>query len=86
MSAFKAERKGVAAIFGINLLLNILWSALYFGMHNPLYAFFDIILIIISIIFMIIYLWGIDRKSSALLVPYLLWVSFAGALNYLSIH
>ena len=81
----KKQKKTVAAVFGINFFLNILWSALYFGMKNPLLAFIEIILLWISILTMIIALWKIDRKSSYLIVPYFLWVSFASVLNFLSI-
>jgi tryptophan-rich sensory protein len=71
--------------FGINLVLNALWSALYFGLEQPLLAFFDIGLILVSIIYMIIITWEIDRKAALMLVPYLLWVNFAAVLNLLSI-
>jgi len=87
LTSFLAKQKKiVAAVFGINLVLNVLWSALYFGMKNPLLGFCDIVLLWISILAMIIALWKIDRISSYLLVPYFLWVSFASVLNFLSIR
>lgn len=86
VNAKKKERGKVAFVFGINLLLNVLWSALFFGLKNPLAAFFDLILLWISILAMIFATWKIDRKAAWLLVPYLLWVSFAGILNYLAIN
>lgn len=85
MASGKKEKKKVAFVFGFNLFLNALWSVFYFGMRNPLYAFVDLILIWITIVAMMIVVWRIEKKSFWLLVPYFLWVSFAGVLNYLSI-
>lgn len=84
-ASFKEQRKKIALMFLINFVLNISWSILYFGMQNPLKAFVDIILILISTSVLIVYLWKIDRRASALLIPYFLWVSFASVLNLLSI-
>ena len=81
----KGEKRSVMIVFGINLILNALWSVLYFGFKQQLWAFFDIILILISIIYMIAITRKIDRKSAWMLVPYLVWVSFAALLNFLSI-
>ena len=75
----------VAIAFGINFLFNILWSVFYFSMKNPLLAFFDLILLLISILYLVIFCWKIDKKAGYLLIPYLAWVSFAGILNWLSI-
>jgi len=85
INADKKQKKSVMIIFGLNLIFNILWSVFYFGLKNVSLAFLDLILIWISIIAMIKIAWKIDRKASLLLVPYLLWVSFAGVLNYLSL-
>ena len=72
-------------VFGINFILNIFWSVLYFGLKNPGLAFIEIILLEISIIAMIILTYKISKKSSYLLIPYFLWVAFASLLNFLSI-
>ena len=79
----KNKRK-IIIVFGINFFLNILWSALYFGMKNPSLAFYELIILWLSIVTMIFITYKINKKSAYLLVPYLLWVSFAGILNYLS--
>ena len=71
-------------VFGINLFLNVLWSFFYFYLKKPDFAFFELIFLWLSIISMIYITWKINKKSAWLLVPYLLWVSFAGILNYLS--
>jgi len=85
-SWMKSKKKGMTAfLFEINFILNIFWSIFYFSMKNPLYAFVDLILLGISILSLIIYNWKIDKRASLLLIPYLLWVTFAGVLNYLSV-
>jgi len=83
-SGKKESRKKIAIVFGINLSLNALWSLLFFSLKKPNFAFFELILLWISILLMIFTTRKIDKKSAWLLVPYLLWVSFAGILNYLS--
>ncbi len=75
----------ISIVFGINFLLNILWSVLYFGIKNPEVAFYEIIFLLLSIVLMIYVTSKVSKKSAYLLVPYLLWVSFASVLNYLSI-
>lgn len=82
-SSKKKDKKGIALVFGINLILNILWSVSFFGLQNPVLAFFELIFLWISILFMLIITYKIKRMASYLLTPYLLWVTFAGFLNYL---
>ncbi|MFC1728524.1 TspO/MBR family protein [Nanoarchaeota archaeon] len=69
-------------IFGVQLFLNMLWSILFFGLQNPLFAFIEIILLWIAILTTIIYFYKINKVSAYLLVPYILWVSFAAILNF----
>jgi tryptophan-rich sensory protein len=78
-------KKKVAFIFAVNLILNVFWSYFYFFIKNIQYAFLDLILLEASIIAMVLIAWKIDKKSAYLLIPYLIWVAFAGVLNYLSI-
>ena len=78
----KAKNKTLAVkLFLSQLILNILWSVLFFGLHNPLLAFLEIIILWISILLTIIYFYKISKNASYLLIPYLLWVSLAGVLN-----
>lgn len=79
------QKKKVYWSYGFNFLANILWSWLYFGMHNPGLAFFDIWLVFGSIIWMMSASFKINEKATWLLVPYLIWVSFASVLNYMSL-
>lgn len=79
------QKKIIIAIFGINLTLNILWSVLFFGLKNPLFGFIDIIAVWLSILIAILILAKINKISAYLLIPYLLWVSFASIINYVAI-
>ena len=69
-------------LFAVQLVLNILWSMLFFGWHNPAGAFIDIIFLWLAILATIIAFAGISGPAAWLLVPYILWVSFAAYLNY----
>lgn len=73
--------KAAVSIFGLQLVLNILWSALFFGMQNPFLAFIEIILLWIAIAFTIKKFYRISRKAAYLLFPYIAWVFIAAALN-----
>lgn len=84
-SKSKNQKKKVAFAFGLNFILNIFWSLLYFGLRNPLYSFIEIFFLLASIIYLFYVSYKIDRKAGWLVVPYLVWVSFAIILNYLSI-
>lgn len=83
INANKKQKKIVTLVFGINLLLNAFWSFLFFYLKRPIFSFAELILLEISIIIMIFVTKKIDKKAAMLLIPYLLWVSFAGVLNYL---
>ena len=67
--------------FTIQLLLNVLWSFLFFYWKWPLGGFIEIIFMWIAILITIIYFYKLAPWTLALLLPYLLWVSFAAALN-----
>lgn len=68
-------------IFTIQLSLNFLWSFIFFKFQFIGLAFFEIILIWISILAMILAFSKMDRLAAGLQIPYLLWVSFATVLN-----
>lgn len=77
----KRVRTGLL-IFGLQLVLNATWSLLFFGLHNIFYALLDIILLWFAILLTIHNFGRINRKAAYLLVPYILWVSFALVLNF----
>lgn len=77
------KRKEIYFFFIANLFLNVVWSVIFFGMQNPQWAFVELILLWLSIVLLIFETRKINKTSSWLLVPYLLWVSFAGILNWI---
>jgi benzodiazapine receptor len=70
------------SIFGVQLVLNALWSLLFFGLQNPFYALVEIIILWFAILIMIIKFYKINKRAGLILLPYILWVSIATALNY----
>jgi translocator protein len=68
-------------VFTIQLILNALWSFLFFGMCNPFLALIEILLLWLMIVETIKVFKSIDALASKLLIPYFLWVSFAMILN-----
>jgi len=69
-------------IFGIQLVLNGLWSFLFFGLQSPLYAFFEVIILWLVILLTITKFSKISKTAGLLLIPYIIWVSFAAILNF----
>jgi tryptophan-rich sensory protein len=73
--------KKAMLFFGIQLLLNTLWSFLFFGLKNPLIALIEIILLLLIIYETYMLFSKINKTAGYLFIPYLLWVSFAMFLN-----
>jgi benzodiazapine receptor len=69
-------------IFGVQLMLNFLWSIVFFSMHQILGALIVIALLWISIVLNIVTFYRVSKSSAYLLIPYLFWVSFASVLNF----
>jgi tryptophan-rich sensory protein len=64
------------------LVLNGLWSWLFFGLHRPDLALFDIVLLDAAIVGFVMSAWPISRLAAGLFVPYGLWVAYATALTF----
>ncbi|HYD93211.1 MAG TPA: TspO/MBR family protein [Candidatus Paceibacterota bacterium] len=79
----RAEKKTYLAysLFGIQLILNTLWSYIFFGLQNPAAAFIEIIILWIAILGTVVVFTKASRTAGILLAPYLLWVTFAAYLN-----
>jgi benzodiazapine receptor len=69
------------ALFLVQLVLNGLWSVLFFGMQSPGLAFAEIIVLWLSIGTTVILFWRVSPVAGKLLLPYAAWVSFAAVLN-----
>lgn len=80
--AKKFDKRWGYAFFGAQLALNAIWSIVFFGLHD-LRAAFSVIVALEAFIAASILVFGkVSRKAALLLVPYALWVAFAGVLNY----
>lgn len=77
----KKEVKTALLIFMAQLVLNAVWSFIFFGQQQLLLAFFEIILLWLLIVLTIVKFWPLSRWAGWLLTPYLAWVSFASFLN-----
>lgn len=76
------ESRSAVRIFTLQLSLNVLWSILFFGLKAPGYAFIAIIALWLAIALMILKFRRISKRAAYMLLPYILWVSFAALLNY----
>jgi tryptophan-rich sensory protein len=68
--------------FGAQLMLNLLWSFLFFGLRSPLLGLAGIVLLWAAILATIVRSYRVSRAAAAIMVPYLLWVTFAALLNF----
>jgi len=69
-------------LFFIQLILNSIWSVIFFGLQNPFYALIEIIILWIMILLTVISFYKVSKKASLLLLPYIVWVTVATFLNY----
>ena len=69
-------------IFYTQLGFIVIWSYLFFGLQNPLFALGEILVLWAVIVLNIVLFWRLDRRAGLLLFPYILWVTFAIFLNY----
>jgi translocator protein len=68
-------------LFAVQLVLNVCWSAIFFGAHRPGLAFVEILLLWLLILATMVAFRLLSRAAAWLMAPYLLWVAFAAALN-----
>jgi len=69
-------------LFIVQLGLNALWSYLFFGLHRPGLAFWDVVALWAGILVVTVLFWRVDWRAGALMVPYVAWVGFASCLNF----
>lgn len=90
ISLFLIWRKGLnyknvriaLIIFAAQLILNIFWSILFFGLKSPLAGFIEILILWVVILLTIVSFYKLSGTAGILLIPYILWVSFAAILNF----
>lgn len=90
IAAFLVWQKGIQrrdvkialGVFLTQLILNTLWSVIFFGFQSPGVALIEIVILWIAILVTILTFAKISKRAAWLLIPYILWVSFASYLNY----
>ena len=73
--------RGPLGLFFAQLVLNVAWSGIFFGLRMPGLAFFEIVMLAAAIAATSVAFWRVSRLAGWLMVPYLLWVLFASMLN-----
>lgn len=68
--------------FGVQLILNALWTLVFFGLNNIFLAFIEIVLLWLAILATIYLFYEIDKRAAYLLAPYIIWVTFAMILTF----
>jgi translocator protein len=79
---YRKDVKIAIVIFVVQLVLNTMWSIIFFGMHSPQGALIEIVCLWLAILATIVAFYKVSKSAAWLLVPYILWVSFAMYLNY----
>lgn len=77
----QSRREWILALFALNGFANLLWSLLFFRLRRPDWALGEVAFLWLTIVLLMVYLGQTARASGWLLLPYLVWVSFAAALN-----
>ena len=78
----KISKRAAFVAFGLQLLLNAGWSAIFFGLHEPGWALTEMLFLWLAILSTIVVFRHQSNTAAMLLIPYFLWVSFAAILNY----
>ncbi len=77
----REDKRPVVVSFGVQLFFNFFWSLIFFNARAFLFAFVWLIFLWLSIIANIYFFYKINKNAGKLLIPYLVWVTFAGYLN-----
>lgn len=79
--ASREEKRQALLVYGAQLLVNFLWSPIFFGLELRLTAFFVLVILWILVYITMRQFTKIDERAGDLLLPYILWITFAGYLN-----
>jgi translocator protein len=80
-AGFRAAARPMT-LFGVQLVLNVCWSWIFFGLHQPGWAFVELVILWLAIVATTVTFFRRSHLAGWLLVPYLAWVSFAAVLNF----
>ena len=81
-NATQKDKRTALTIYGVQLFFNFLWSIIFFNREDFLFAFIWLVALWALIIANIILFYRISKPAGIMLIPYLLWVTFAGYLNF----
>ena len=79
------QRNTILLLFALNSGLHVGWSYLFFTAQRPDLALIELVFLWLSIAAIMVYFWKISRFASTLLLPYIVWVTIAGFLNYANV-
>lgn len=82
----QASREWMVALFALNAFLNVSWSLLFFKLKRPDWALMEVGFLWLSVALLMVVLGRYSRKARLLLAPYLVWIAFAAALNWATVH
>ena len=77
----KRPGKNAVYVFIIQMILNVLWSFLFFGLQNPLSGLIEIVILWVAILITILKFYKVSRLAAYMLIPYICWVTIATILN-----
>ena len=77
-----SDKKSAILFYGLQLIFNFFWSIVFFNLEAYLFAFVWLIILWLLIIVTTVKFYRINKTAGLLLLPYLIWVSFAAYLNY----
>ena len=77
----RADVRRAIALFVVQLVLNALWTPVFFGLQYPLLGVVVITMLLAAIAFTTYYFWRVEKWAGVLMLPYVFWVAFATALN-----
>ncbi len=81
-----AQRSALLVLLAANAFLNVLWSGLFFRLRRPDWALVEVVLLWLSVLVLMVTVARWSRAAAWLLLPYLLWVAYAGALNWATVR
>lgn len=81
-SGMPARSRTALRVYGVQLFFNFFWSIIFFNLENYLLAFVWLVTLWALILLCTVLFYGIDKRAGYLMIPYLLWVTFAGYLNF----
>ena len=78
----RPQSRTALAAFAVQLVFNVAWSAVFFGAHELFYGFVIIVALWVAILATVAFSYRVSRGAATLLIPYIVWVTIASALNY----